>query len=340
MAITNYYTVDGEIVGERTGSSTINYATDALGSVTGTLVGGQLQNTYAYKPYGALLAKTGTGTDPKQQWVGSRGYRPTGRTQSDYYVSARHYGATTGRWTTSDPLWPAEPAFQYAGESPCVVVDASGATVEVAQSFAGRGAAGVQATIHLPEKCAVWPNQYVDFYVSLGTYIDFGFSFSLAHKGWHFLYKLGAEHDLTIPPDILPLHGQSVELAMYVAVGKKKQRSLRLLLNGTEVKRVAAPGANQIPHLTVGAEWYTCPPGHSAATWSDAIVWDKPNMEGERAWPSPTPNITGDYKKSTSPANGTVPYEASLRDAGTDCEYWSQPCVMLPMLCRCCVIGR
>jgi hypothetical protein len=78
MAVTNYYTVDGEIVGESTSAGAINYATDALGSVTGTLVGGQLQNTYAYKPYGALLARTGSGAAPTMQWVGSRGCRPTG----------------------------------------------------------------------------------------------------------------------------------------------------------------------------------------------------------------------------------------------------------------------
>ena len=79
MPVTNYYTVDGAIIGESTSAGAINYATDALGSVTGTLVGGQLQNTYAYKPYGALLASTGTGANPTMQWVGSNGYRPTGQ---------------------------------------------------------------------------------------------------------------------------------------------------------------------------------------------------------------------------------------------------------------------
>ena len=32
---------------------------------------GQLVNTYRYKPYGGLLAKTGTSADPSFQWVGS-----------------------------------------------------------------------------------------------------------------------------------------------------------------------------------------------------------------------------------------------------------------------------
>src|ERR1035437_1780098 len=83
MPVTNYYTVDGEIIGESTGANAINYATDALGSVTGTLVGGSLQNTYVYKPYGSLLAQTGAGADPTYQFAGSHGYRPTRRKQSE-----------------------------------------------------------------------------------------------------------------------------------------------------------------------------------------------------------------------------------------------------------------
>ena len=117
----SFYTVDGEIVGESTGSTTINYARDALGSVTGTLVNGQLQNTYAYKPYGALLAKTGAGPDPAMQWNGGVGYRPTGRTLSEQYVRARHLGMLPGRWTTVDPLWPHRRAYRYAADRKSVV---------------------------------------------------------------------------------------------------------------------------------------------------------------------------------------------------------------------------
>ena len=126
MPVTNYYTVDGAIVGEQTSAGRINYATDALGSVTGTLVGNQLVNTYAYKPYGALLASTGSGTAPKQQWVGNLGYRPTGRAQSDYYVRARHYGPAPGRWTTVDPLWPQESAYNYLEGAPACFADTLG----------------------------------------------------------------------------------------------------------------------------------------------------------------------------------------------------------------------
>ena len=37
-------------------------------------------------------------------WVGSHGYRNTGKRYSDKYVRARHYGSKIGRWTTEDPL--------------------------------------------------------------------------------------------------------------------------------------------------------------------------------------------------------------------------------------------
>ena len=38
MAVTNYYTLGGEILGEKTtGQSRVDYLTDALGSVTATL---------------------------------------------------------------------------------------------------------------------------------------------------------------------------------------------------------------------------------------------------------------------------------------------------------------
>ena len=99
MTVTNYYAVDNDILGEKTtASSRIDYLTDALGSVTATLnQSAQVVNTYRYKPYGALLAKTGTGVDPAYTWVGSKGYRQTGNQHSDTYVRARTYSSALGR---------------------------------------------------------------------------------------------------------------------------------------------------------------------------------------------------------------------------------------------------
>jgi YD repeat-containing protein len=104
LPTTNYYTVNGQIIGEKTtGGSRIDYMRDALGNVTGTLdQNAQVINRYRYKPYGELLAKTGTGPDPKFRWVGSWGYRHTSKRFSDVYVRARHYSSQLAQWTTVD----------------------------------------------------------------------------------------------------------------------------------------------------------------------------------------------------------------------------------------------
>jgi hypothetical protein len=61
MATTNYYAVQGELLGEKVGAgSRADYLTDALGSVTATVDHtGTMLNRYAYKPYGTQLSKSG-----------------------------------------------------------------------------------------------------------------------------------------------------------------------------------------------------------------------------------------------------------------------------------------
>lgn len=105
----SYYSVGGQIIGEKAvGQPRMDYLTDALGSVTATVnQSAQVVNAYRYnryKPYGTQLAQTGAGADLSFQWVGSQGYRSTGRTYSDTYVRARYYASVIGRWTTPDPL--------------------------------------------------------------------------------------------------------------------------------------------------------------------------------------------------------------------------------------------
>src|SRR5579862_5462176 len=131
MPVTNYYTVNGEIIGEKTaGQNRLNYLTDALGSVTATFDTSTkaIVNTYRYKPYGALLAKTGSGADPGFGWVGTQGYRPTHRKFSDFYVRARHDDSTTGRWTTADTIgyWMGLNLYAYVSGNPALWTDPSG----------------------------------------------------------------------------------------------------------------------------------------------------------------------------------------------------------------------
>ena len=139
MPVTNYYTVNREIIGERTtGSPRVDYLTDALGSVTATVnQSAQVVNTYRYKPYGALLAKTGTGPDPAFGWVGSQGYRPTKQNFSDFYVRARHYDSTMGRWPNVDPIGYADALnlFCYVNANPVLNMDFTGTCVVESASY-------------------------------------------------------------------------------------------------------------------------------------------------------------------------------------------------------------
>jgi RHS repeat-associated protein len=103
MPVTSYYSVGGELIGEETGGVRLDYLTDALGSVTGTVTQtGVVENTYRYKPYGEQLSKTGTGSDPKFLWNGSLGYRTL--SSNKIYVRARQYSTENGNWLSTDPL--------------------------------------------------------------------------------------------------------------------------------------------------------------------------------------------------------------------------------------------
>jgi len=127
MAIVNYHCAKGRLIGEDTNGIRTDYMTDALGSVTGTVNSSQaVVNTYRYKPFGELLAKTGSGADPKFMWNGGTQSRRTGIAYSVRYNRARHYGTRQGQWTTVDPLWPGERAYGYSEARPTTFFDPSG----------------------------------------------------------------------------------------------------------------------------------------------------------------------------------------------------------------------
>jgi hypothetical protein len=130
MPVTNYYTANGVLIGEKVGANPrADYLTDALGNVTATMnQSGAITNTYRYKPYGALLAKTGAGADPAFRWVGKHGYRQTGKKYSDVYVRARHDDTLGGRWTSKDrhSNLDISTGYPYAGMSPTVKLDVDG----------------------------------------------------------------------------------------------------------------------------------------------------------------------------------------------------------------------
>ncbi|MGV3614780.1 MAG: RHS repeat-associated core domain-containing protein [Fimbriimonas sp.] len=129
MPTTSYYTVDGEILAEDSVGSRTDYVTDALGSIVATeSPAGAIVNQYRYKPYGASLSSSGSGSTPRFRWIGAWGYVSTSRAHSDVYVRARHYGGSTGRWTTADPAGYGDGwnLYRYAKSNPLTLVDPSG----------------------------------------------------------------------------------------------------------------------------------------------------------------------------------------------------------------------
>lgn len=121
MPVVNYHTVNGQMVGQSTGTTFTQYLTDALGSVTATVNGKRVTNTYRYKPYGERLAKTGSGPDPDFQWTGGTGSRVTGRSRAEQYNRARHYGTSQASWTSQAH----EIGSSYVFRRPTVIVHKS-----------------------------------------------------------------------------------------------------------------------------------------------------------------------------------------------------------------------
>lgn len=127
MPVTSYYSINGNLVGERTASGRTDYLSDALGSVTATAgSSGAVGNRYRYKPYGSQLSKTGADLDPKFRWIGQWGYRSTSIVNVSHYVRARHYGSGVGAFTTRDPFSPRVSPFSYVHGRVATYVDPSG----------------------------------------------------------------------------------------------------------------------------------------------------------------------------------------------------------------------
>ena len=104
MAVTNYYTVNGEIIAEHTaGQSRLDYVTDGLGSVVTTVDQTlPVQSTGRYKPFGANMATTGA--QPLLGWMGSWGFARTSNTHADIYALPATYSSAEGVWTSEPQM--------------------------------------------------------------------------------------------------------------------------------------------------------------------------------------------------------------------------------------------
>lgn len=118
-------TPDGTPLSRKTGTTLYNYGRDRLGSITAlTNTSGALSGSYTYKPYGELLASTGSIANPLR-YAGT--YFDS--TSAWYSMGARYYQTNAGRFTQIDPLPSSivEPnRFAYVGCNPVNAVDPSG----------------------------------------------------------------------------------------------------------------------------------------------------------------------------------------------------------------------
>lgn len=132
MAVTNYYTMNGQIVGESTSGVRTAYHRDALGSVVATTDQNQsVTATARCAAYGTAFATSGNYAALRFGWCGTLGYRKTQRSgiglvQSEAYVRARHYSASASRWTTTDPADEDGNLYGYGESSPVTLVDPTG----------------------------------------------------------------------------------------------------------------------------------------------------------------------------------------------------------------------
>ena len=161
MPVTNYYTIDGQMIGYKTAAGRKDFLTNALGSVTAEV--DQTGNTKTfdgrYKPYGGDLSSTGT--RGKYGWVGAWGYRDSGLLSSSHYVRARHYSKTSGSWTSVDPLWPGEGAYVYVRAVPSIMIDYFGLTPDQGSLMEGlkKRLEGQSQNCHTGEILTI---QYID----------------------------------------------------------------------------------------------------------------------------------------------------------------------------------
>ncbi len=115
---------------------------------------------YAYDPYGRILARTGTVTQPFT-YSGAWGVRQDGDSGTLYQMRARWYDATIGRFLSPEPLWPllenpkALNPYQYAGGDPIRFVDPGGMY------------AVVFASLLKDEAAAAWGEVFLEAYLDL-----------------------------------------------------------------------------------------------------------------------------------------------------------------------------
>jgi RHS repeat-associated protein len=123
------------------GNAVRHFHFDRMGSTLAlTDAAGAITDSYAYTPYGELLARTGTSQQPFL-YVGRFGVRHESAGNL-VHMRARYYDPVSGRFLSPDPIWPRLNAalelnpYQYVSENPLKSIDPSGLTGKDEDAFA------------------------------------------------------------------------------------------------------------------------------------------------------------------------------------------------------------